>query len=57
MKKILQCKTCKKYTMKEKCDCGGDAVTVYPVKASIPDKYGKYRREAKFKERKKKGLI
>jgi len=49
MKHILRCKKCGKYTMKEKCSCGGIAVTVRPPKFSIEDKYAKYRREAKRK--------
>jgi H/ACA ribonucleoprotein complex subunit 3 len=47
MKKILKCKKCGKYTIKEKCECGGIAVIIKPPKYSPKDKYGKYRRQAK----------
>ncbi len=47
MKHILKCKTCGKYTMQEKCGCGGIAVTVIPAKFSPEDKYAHLRRKAK----------
>ncbi|MBW2985993.1 RNA-protein complex protein Nop10 [Candidatus Woesearchaeota archaeon] len=47
MKHILQCTKCNNYTMKEKCDCGGKAVTIVPAKYSPQDKYAEYRRKAK----------
>jgi len=47
MKKILKCKKCGKYTLKENCTCGGSAVTIKPPKYSPQDKYGEYRRKAK----------
>ncbi|MFH1440338.1 MAG: RNA-protein complex protein Nop10 [Candidatus Woesearchaeota archaeon] len=57
MKHILKCNKCSKYTMKEKCECGGKAVEAKPPKYSPEDKYGKYRREVKQEEREKKGII
>jgi H/ACA ribonucleoprotein complex subunit 3 len=54
MRNILKCGNCKKYTMGEICQCGGNAATPKPAKFSIEDKYGTYRRKAKshlFKER------
>lgn len=41
--------------MKEKC-CGR-TISIKPPKFSIEDVYGKYRREAKFENLKKEGLI
>lgn len=49
MKHILRCTKCGKYTMKEKCGCGGKAVSQKPAKYSPEDKFGKYRRLAKKK--------
>lgn len=57
MKTILKCQNCGKYTMNEKCSCGGNAVTVRPMRISFPDKYANYRRDAKAQERREKGLI
>tara|TARA_Y100000294_G_scaffold125461_1_gene116880 strand:+ start:3124 stop:3297 length:174 start_codon:yes stop_codon:yes gene_type:complete len=57
MKSILRCKSCGKYTMKEICSCGGNALTPKPAKFSIEDKYGSYRRKAKIDDFKKKGLL
>ena len=34
--------------MKDVCACGGKALTPRPAKFSIDDKYGAYRRKAKF---------
>jgi len=42
---ILKCTSCKAYTMQEKCDCGGKAVTPHPPRFSPEDRYGKYRRK------------
>lgn len=47
MKHILKCLKCGKYTLKEKCSCGGKAVSAKPAKYSPEDKFGKYRRLAK----------
>ena len=49
MKHILKCKECNKYTLKEKCECTGKAITIRPPKYSPEDKYGEYRRKAKKK--------
>lgn len=57
MKKILRCGDCGKYTMKDVCLCGGKALTPRPAKFSIDDKYGKYRRKAKFNFFKEESLI
>jgi rRNA maturation protein Nop10 len=56
MKHILKCQQCGAYTMKEACTCGGQAVTTKPQRYS-PDKYGKYRREARKDDLTKKGLL
>jgi H/ACA ribonucleoprotein complex subunit 3 len=45
--KILYCKKCNKYTIKETCSCGAKAITTKPAKFSPEDKYGRYRRIAK----------
>lgn len=47
MKHILKCQSCGKYTMSEKCSCGGKAVLIKPAKYSPEDKYGHLRRKAK----------
>ena len=58
MKHILKCKKCSNYTLKEKClHCGSDAVTIRPPKFSLEDKFGSYRRKAKFETLKKSGLL
>ncbi|MFH1399510.1 MAG: nucleolar RNA-binding Nop10p family protein [Candidatus Woesearchaeota archaeon] len=57
MKHILKCQLCSEYTMHEKCECGGVAVTVKPPKYSPEDKYARLRREAKSKEWIEKGLL
>ncbi|MFH1510768.1 MAG: nucleolar RNA-binding Nop10p family protein [Candidatus Woesearchaeota archaeon] len=54
---ILKCPGCGKYTMKEKCDCGGVPVPPKPPKWSPDDKYASYRRQAKRKELEEKGLL
>ncbi|HLC74715.1 MAG TPA: nucleolar RNA-binding Nop10p family protein [Candidatus Nanoarchaeia archaeon] len=55
--KLLYCEQCAAYTMKETHDCGTVAVLRVPPKWSPEDKYGKYRREARMDELKKKGLV
>lgn len=57
MKSLLKCTKCENYTINQICSCGGKAVTVKPPKFSPEDKYGNYRREAKEKQLKEKGLI
>ena len=57
MRHILKCADCSKYTMREKCGCGGKAVAAKPPKFSIEDSYGSYRRKAKFEDLKKRGLV
>ena len=47
MKHILKCTSCRNYTMKEECSCGGKAVSAKPAKYSPEDRFGKYRRLAK----------
>jgi H/ACA ribonucleoprotein complex subunit 3 len=54
---ILRCSKCLKYTLKEDCSCGGKALTPKPAKFSIEDKYGSYRRKAKYEHFKNEGLI
>lgn len=53
---ILKCKNCSNYTLKERCKCGGIAVTVRPPRYSPEDQYGVYRRKAKKNELEKRGL-
>ncbi|MBI2651002.1 ribosome biogenesis protein [Candidatus Woesearchaeota archaeon] len=57
MKSILKCESCGRYTMKEACLCGKKALTPKPAKFSIEDKYGNYRRKAKFSFFREKGLL
>ncbi len=58
MKKILTCKTCNIYTMKQECPtCSGKTVEARPPRFSLDDKYASYRREVKENELKEKGLI
>ena len=45
------------YTLSKVCEDGAIALSPKPAKYSPEDPYGKYRREAKFDERKKEGLI
>ncbi|MEM3154963.1 MAG: nucleolar RNA-binding Nop10p family protein [Candidatus Woesearchaeota archaeon] len=56
MKHILKCQQCGAYTMKETCACGGSSATTKPPRYS-PNKYAKYRREARKEELAKKGLL
>jgi len=44
---ILRCAECGRYTLNEKCDCGGKALDPRPAKFSVEDKYGYYRRISK----------
>ncbi|MFH1638311.1 MAG: RNA-protein complex protein Nop10 [Candidatus Woesearchaeota archaeon] len=47
-KKILYCRDCDAFTLKDKCPkCGKGALSTKPAKYSPEDKYGKYRRMAK----------
>ena len=57
MKHILRCQVCNKYTLKEKCTCGGKAIRVKPPKYSPKDSYAKYRILAKETERKEQKMI
>lgn len=58
MKHILKCKKCSSYTLKEICPkCGSPAVTIKPPKFSLEDKFGKFRRKAKFETLKKRDLL
>ncbi|MFH0978416.1 MAG: RNA-protein complex protein Nop10 [Candidatus Woesearchaeota archaeon] len=54
---ILKCQKCGKYTLKEKCSCGGKAVSPRPARFSPDDKYAAYRRKVKKKELEEKGLL
>ncbi|MFC1751305.1 nucleolar RNA-binding Nop10p family protein [Pseudomonadota bacterium] len=56
-KHLLKCQECGKYSMKEKCSCGGKAINIKPPKYSPEDPYAKYRREAKEEDWKKKGYL
>lgn len=57
MRHILKCSKCNKYLLKDKCGCGGKAVSPKPPKYSPEDTYAKYRREAKKEDLEKEGLI
>ncbi|MBW2969518.1 RNA-protein complex protein Nop10 [Candidatus Woesearchaeota archaeon] len=56
MKHILKCQKCENFTMNETCRCGEEAITTKPPRYS-PDKYAKYRRQARKEELQKKGLL
>ncbi|MBS3123454.1 nucleolar RNA-binding Nop10p family protein [Candidatus Woesearchaeota archaeon] len=54
---IHKCTSCRTYTMNQECPSGhGKTIFPQPAKFSIPDKYGKYRREARKEELKNRGL-
>ena len=57
MKHILKCQDCGKYTLSEKCSCGGKAIENKPPKYSPEDKYGDYRRRVKEPFWKKTDLL
>jgi H/ACA ribonucleoprotein complex subunit 3 len=57
MPHILKCRQCGNYTLREKCKCGGTAVSPKPPKYSVEDKYAPYRREVKRPELEKQGLL
>jgi len=57
MKHILKCESCGKYTMNEKCSCGGKALNPKPAKFNPEDDYGDYRRKAKENKWKEEGLL
>lgn len=53
--KLRKCEKCKRYTLKERCPvCGAQTISAHPPKFSPEDKYGKWRRKAKFGEGKEK---
>jgi H/ACA ribonucleoprotein complex subunit 3 len=42
------CRTCRRYTLKERCpQCGGATASPLPPKYSPEDRYGAYRRRLK----------
>ncbi len=52
------CKTCKMYTLKERCGrCGGKAVKPHPARFSPQDPYGEYRRRLKWEVMEKNGQL
>lgn len=56
MKHLMKCPSCMNYTLKDVCGkCGLKTVSPRPVKFSMEDKYGDYRRENKKKEWEKEG--
>lgn len=57
MKHILKCTACGKYTLQDKCSCGGITGTPKPAKFSPEDPYGSYRRKVKHDSLKEKGFI
>jgi H/ACA ribonucleoprotein complex subunit 3 len=47
--KILYCKKCRIYTLKDSCKkCGGATINPKPARFSPPDPYGRYRRKLKM---------
>ncbi len=57
-KRLLFCRQCQKYTMKQLCStCGEKTAEKKPAKFSPEDKYARYRRDAKEEQRKKDGLL
>lgn len=53
--KMKKCRSCREYTLKDKCPyCGREVGVVYPPKYSPEDKYGKYRRILKKQQLKNK---
>jgi H/ACA ribonucleoprotein complex subunit 3 len=49
--KLLKCRKCGIYTMREECQkCGSKTGTTHPPKYSVEDKYAKYRRKEKYGE-------
>jgi len=57
MRHILFCKVCKKFSMKEVCECGMKTISPKPPKYSPDDKYASYKRKAKEADREKAGLV
>lgn len=58
MKQIRTCPACNEYTMRETCNkCGLKTQNIIPPRYSPEDKYGKYRREIKQKEREERGML
>ncbi len=48
MARIMWCRRCKRYTLKERCPiCGERTIWKVPPKFSPEDRWGKYRREVK----------
>lgn len=55
---IFKCGKCGIYTMKKKCPkCNQETINPKPLKFSLEDKYGDYRRKAKAEFFAKEGLI
>jgi H/ACA ribonucleoprotein complex subunit 3 len=49
--KILVCRACNRYTLKDACPaCGGPVAATKPARFSPEDPYGKYRRALKCQE-------
>ena len=57
MRHIYKCMKCRKYTMKEICDCGSTALVAKPLKYSVDDKLASYRRTAKHDDYINRGLL
>ena len=56
MKHILKCEKCERFTMKKNCECGNQTASTKPQRYS-PQKFAKYRKEARKKSLKEKGLL
>jgi len=55
---IIKCPKCNEYSLSETCaKCGEKTQSSIPAKYSPEDSYGKYRRQAKEEDLKKKGLL
>ncbi len=56
--KLLYCKACKLYTLRERCKrCGSETATPHPPRFSPEDPYGEYRRKLKKEFMKKQGSL
>lgn len=55
---IRFCDKCRNYTLRDNClICKSKTKNPIPQKYSVEDKYAKYRRTAKYEDRKAKGLV
>lgn len=45
---LKKCEKCAKYSLSQKCSCGGEMLSPHPPKYSVGDKYASYRRKEKY---------